>query len=75
MKWIKVLNLLFLKLNLKLIGNPEDYSLSFEKGIGSFKLNGDSIKSNQTYGNGDSQIIIKGGVGSTTVNYLEEENW
>jgi len=55
------------KLDITLIGSIDDYRIYAEKGIGSIKLNNESIKSNKSYGNGINSIDISGGIGSINV--------
>jgi len=57
------------ELNLGLTGKESDYSITVNKGIGSFKIDNQNIVSGQTYGNGSSKISIDGGVGSINVEY------
>ncbi|MDO4996566.1 MAG: DUF4097 family beta strand repeat-containing protein [Bacilli bacterium] len=63
-------------LNINLINNTNNYTIKCSKGIGSFKINGNSIKDGETYGSGDNIITISGGVGSIKVNTqdLEEKD-
>lgn len=57
------------ELNLGLTGSESDYSITVNKGIGSFKIDNQNIVSGQTYGNGASKVSIDGGVGSINVEY------
>ncbi len=50
-------------------GKKEDYRILAEKGIGSLKVEGDSISNESTYGNGTNQIRVTGGIGSININF------
>ena len=63
-------------LEINLLGNSNDYKIKVDKGIGSCKIDGNSISDNTFYGDGENIIIIDGGVGNINVNYgnkLEEK--
>lgn len=55
--------------NLDLIGNSEDYRITVEKGIGSINIDGNSVKSETTYGTGINTIDIDGGIGSFDIDF------
>lgn len=57
------------ELNINILDTIENYEVRASKGIGSIKLDDESIKDNQTYGNGENRIIINGGVGSININF------
>lgn len=57
------------ELNINLLDSINNYSINIEKGIGSVKLNGDSI--NNTIGTGINRIDIDGGVGSINITTIE----
>ena len=60
-------------LKVNLVNNGDIYSIKCSKGLGSFKLNGKSVKDGETYGEGENTITISGGVGSVKVNYLDQD--
>ena len=45
--------------------------IRIEKGIGNIKINGEEYSNNQTYGNGKSNIDIKGGMGNIDITVNE----
>lgn len=55
-------------ITLNLIGTLDDYSISFDKGLGSSTIDGDKMKDG-TYGEGSNSIDIDGGVGSIDINF------
>lgn len=57
---------------LTLIGTPDDYSLSFDKGIGSVSLEGESVKSGEIYGEGNSRVRVECGVGSVKLGFMNK---
>ena len=57
--------------SVKLILIDNDYGLHIDKGIGSITLNGDKIKKDSYYGNGENTIDISGGIGSININVLK----
>ena len=56
-------------LNIMLNGSKEDYKINTEKGIGTVRIDGDSISNNQTFGNGDNLIKIDGGIGNISIKF------
>ncbi len=57
------------RLEVNLIGNEDDYKISARKGLGSFKINSKEIQNDTKYGNGQNNIKIDAGVGSTVIKY------
>lgn len=55
------------KVSLKLLGT--DYKVKVDKGIGSTTINGEDIKDNTYYGEGNNIIDIDGGVGAIDISY------
>ncbi|MBQ1230621.1 MAG: DUF4097 family beta strand repeat protein [Clostridia bacterium] len=55
-------------------GSSEDYTVTVEKGIGSAKIDGKSVKDGQTYGDGANRIVIDGGIGSIELEFIEDES-
>lgn len=55
-----------------LIGAAEDYSVRVEKGLGSAKVDGQSVDNDTTCGNGPAKVEIDGGIGSIHVRFSEE---
>ena len=56
-------------LNIKLIGNKEDYRIKTNKGIGTVKIDENSMIDGQVFGNGDNDIEIDGGIGNINVKF------
>lgn len=50
-----------------LVGDEEDYKILFDKGIGSFYIDGVKIKDNMYYGRGNTTLKIDGGIGNIKV--------
>ncbi len=52
------------------VGNKNDYTLDITKGVGSIKVDGNSVSNNGYVGSGQNKIEITGGVGSITVDFI-----
>lgn len=59
------------KVELNLMGIPNDYQIKANTGLGNFKVDGKTIRDNETIGNGAITIKVEAGVGETTVNFIE----
>lgn len=59
------------EVDVTLFGSEDDYSLILEKGIGSIKVNGDTVNDGEVVGNGINKLKIEGGIGSINVNFRE----
>ena len=57
------------KLELNLVGKPEDYKINAEAGLGNFEIAGQKVSNHQTFGNGNSLIKIEAGIGEVIVNF------
>lgn len=55
---------------LDLNGTKDDYKITIDKGIGSVKVDGDSITDSSYYGNGNNLIEINGGIGNIRVDFV-----
>lgn len=55
--------------DLVLLGNPEDYSVTMTKGFGSCSINGFSYCNGSTYGDGPNHLKVSGGVGEVNVSF------
>lgn len=58
--------------NLTLVGGKEDYKITFDKGLGAGKLDGEDMVDGGVYGDGENLIAIEGGVGAVQVDFCEE---
>ncbi|MGN0467226.1 MAG: DUF4097 family beta strand repeat-containing protein [Acutalibacteraceae bacterium] len=56
-----------------LLGEPEEYRIELNKGIGEATLDGKSMKNDTVYGTGKNLIGIDGGIGEITVEFLANE--
>lgn len=56
-------------LNIDLLGKQDSYKIRADKGIGSIKIDGKEIESGETFGDGDNQIEIDGGVGNINIEF------
>lgn len=61
------------EINLSLIGTLEDYKIFLDNGIGKTKINGKTMKEDNTYGTGNNKIDIDGGIGSIDIDFIEEK--
>lgn len=60
------------EMNVTLLGSRDDYRITAEKGIGSFKINNEEQKAdNMTYGSGNNVIKFEGGIGAINVKYKD----
>lgn len=59
------------KLELNLIGSINDYELTIDKGVGSVKLNNESLKDKSVVGTGNNYLLIEGGIGLTSITTSE----
>ena len=57
------------EINITLLGNEEDYSLSLNKGIGSIKIKDEDIDDETIHGSGSNKLKIEGGIGSINVDF------
>lgn len=55
------------KLDVNLRGSINDYEISIDKGIGSIKFNGETLKDKSVVGNGNNYLEINGGVGTIKI--------
>ncbi|MGN0973591.1 MAG: DUF4097 family beta strand repeat-containing protein [Bacilli bacterium] len=60
------------EIDLSLLGNPDDYTITLDKGLGSTTIDGKNISDDITYGSGSNKLDINGGVGSIKINFLEK---
>lgn len=56
-------------MNISLIGNKEEYSITSKKGIGSIKIDNKDCSSDTVYGNGENIIKLEGGIGSIVIDF------
>ncbi|MBR2616345.1 MAG: DUF4097 family beta strand repeat protein [Clostridia bacterium] len=61
------------EMNVTLIGDRDDYSLEFEKGIGSITLDGVSVSNGERIGNGKAEVEISGGIGAIHIGFQKGE--
>ena len=59
------------KSELNLIGSINDYELTIDKGVGSIKLNNESLKDKSVVGTGNNYLLIEGGIGLTSITTSE----
>ena len=58
------------KANITLVGKSDEYRIDVDKGIGASKIDGTSVGSG-TYGNGDTEVEIDGGIGAMEISFKE----
>lgn len=61
-------------LNINLLGKKDSYKLHINKGVGSVLIDGNNVKDDTYYGEGDSFIDIDGGVGEIKVKFANHVN-
>lgn len=59
------------EIDITLLGNKEDYCLVLEKGIGTIKVNDETVNDKEVIGSGLNKLKIEGGIGSINVNFKE----
>lgn len=57
------------RLEVNLVGSPDDYTIRPETGLGNFKVDGKNVSDHQTVGNGNVTVKVDAGVGETVVNF------
>ncbi len=55
--------------NIFLTGSPDSYQISFVKGLGDAKLDGEEMQDGHIYGTGPNQIHVEGGIGSIAIQF------
>lgn len=50
-------------------GNADDYSIQVEKGIGSIKIDGQSVSNNTVLGTGANELEVNGGIGEIDIKF------
>lgn len=58
--------------NVTLLGTREDYKIKIDKGIGEAKLEGENMRDDSVYGDGENYIDIDGGVGEINIEFSGE---
>lgn len=56
---------------INLTGSLDDYQLKVKKGIGDIYIGGESVENDTQLGQGDSELIFEGGVGSVSIDFSE----
>ncbi len=59
------------EVNLMLEGVIDDYRIIPVRGIGSIKIDGQEVSNNTTYGTGNKNIRIEGGIGNINIDFKE----
>lgn len=57
------------ELNLTLLGGKDSYKVKASTGLGGFKIDGEKLSDNKTFGNGSSVISVDGGIGSIDIKF------
>lgn len=57
------------ELNINLLDSKGNYNIYTETGIGSIKIDGNSVKDESTYGMGSNKIDVDGGIGSINITF------
>lgn len=57
---------------INLTGTVSDYQINIDKGLGATTVAGNTVKDGETIGNGKNTLEIDGGIGSITVDFIEE---
>lgn len=56
-------------LNLRILGNPQDFSIHAQPGLGSLEVDGIAVTGRDTIGTGPNRLEIEGGIGTVRVNF------
>ena len=62
------------KMELNLLGSPNDYRVTGSTGLGNFEIDGKKIRENETIGNGDVTVKVDAGVGETSIYFQKVIN-
>lgn len=57
---------------INLTGTVSDYQINIDKGLGATTVAGNAVKDGETIGDGKNILEIDGGIGSITVDFIEE---
>ena len=57
---------------INLTGSENDYQVNIDKGLGATNVAGNAVKDGETIGTGKNIIEIEGGIGSITVDFIED---
>lgn len=57
---------------INLTGTASDYQINIDKGLGTTTVAGNAVKDGETIGTGRNILEIEGGIGSITVDFIEE---
>lgn len=57
---------------INLTGTVSDYQINIDKGLGATTVAGNTVKDGETIGDGKNILEIDGGIGSITVDFIEE---
>ncbi len=57
--------------NITLVGKADDYRIKAEKGLGSLKVNGESVSGFENGGNAVNSVDINGGIGAININFTK----
>ncbi len=55
--------------NLTLLGSLDDYTISFDKGLGDGKLEGTAMADDSVHGRGSTRVDIEGGIGAVKIEF------
>lgn len=59
------------EVKLTLLGKIQDYRLDIDKGIGSATVDGSAVNNEYSFGSGQNELEIDGGIGSIDINFNE----
>lgn len=59
-------------LNINLAGEKEEYKFDIEKGVGNVIIDGETVHSDEVYGNGENTISIDSGIGEVKVRFSND---
>lgn len=59
---------------INLLGSMNDYRIKVDKGVGSTRINNNTIQDNTYYGSGNNKVMIDGGVGKIDITVNDIEN-
>ena len=56
-------------LEMTLFGTSDDYTIDVNKGIGDFRVDGNSVSSGSTIGNGENRLSVDSGIGDVSIEF------
>ena len=58
------------EMNLNLVGTSSDYNIHLNRGLGSSTIDGKDFEDDTSYGTGENNVSVEGGIGSIKINFV-----